>query len=127
MALGYAEQGFKAIKMKIGFGVKNDVHMIKRIRTEIGPDTALMVDANHAYNASTALYLASAIEEYDIRWFEEPVIPEDIQGHKELKSKTHIPIAGGESEFTLYGFKRLIDERAVNILQPPWQDLGGSP
>lgn len=124
-AVSYVEQGFKAIKMKIGFGVKNDVQMIKSIRSAIGNDVKLMVDANHAYNALNACRLANEIEQYDITWFEEPVPPEDIKGYKEVKNSTSIPISGGEAEFTRYGFKRLIDERAVDILQPDCSITGG--
>jgi D-galactarolactone cycloisomerase len=124
-ATKYAKNGFKAIKMKIGFGVKDDIKMIGLIRKAIGPDIGLMVDSNHAYNASSAAYLAAAIEEYEINWLEEPVIPEDISGYKELKTKTSIPLSGGEAEFTLYGFKHLIEERAVDILQPDCCITGG--
>ncbi|WP_317855236.1 mandelate racemase/muconate lactonizing enzyme family protein [Chakrabartyella piscis] len=121
----YLTAGFKAMKMKIGFGIENDIQMVKTVREAIGPDIKLMVDANHAYTAMAAIKIAQAIEKYDITWFEEPVIPEDIGGYKEVKAATSIPIAGGEAEFTRYGFKRFIDERCVDILQPDCSIMGG--
>lgn len=124
-ATTYVEAGFKAMKMKVGFGVEKDIDMVKKIRQEIGPDIKLMVDANHAYNSLTAIKLARAIEEYDITWFEEPVPPEDINGYCEVKKATSIPVSGGEAEFTSYGFKRFIDNRCADILQPDCSITGG--
>lgn len=124
-AVGYAEQGFRAIKMKIGFGLEKDIISIRRVRQAIGKEIKLMVDANHAYNASSAIYLSRSIEEFDIGWFEEPVPPEDIEGYIELKNKTNIPVAGGETEFTRYGFNRMLAKRAVDIVQPDCCVTGG--
>lgn len=121
----YVDAGFKAMKMKIGFGIEDDVKMIRAVRETIGPDVKLMVDANHAYNATSAIALAKEIENYDIFWFEEPVPPEDIEGYKEVKAATTIPISGGEAEFTRYGFKRFVDERCVDFLQPDCSITGG--
>ena len=121
----YLKQGFKAIKLKIGFGVEADSELVKEIRKTIGSNVLLMVDANHAYTASEALKLAEKIEKYDIFWFEEPVPPENIEGYIELKAKTNIPLAGGEAEFTRYGFERLLSRRAVDIAQPDCCVTGG--
>ena len=81
-------------------------------------DIALMVDANHAYNASEAVRLARVLADYDVYWFEEPVVPEDLDGYMEVRAASDVPIAGGECEYTRYGFRQLIDCRAVDILQP---------
>jgi D-galactarolactone cycloisomerase len=124
-AVRYVESGFKALKMKTGFGVEDDIKMVAAVRKAIGPDIKLMVDPNHAYNASSAIKMAKAIEPYDILWIEEPVPPEDIKGYKEVKAATSIAISGGEAEFTAYGFKHFIDERAVDILQPDCCITGG--
>jgi D-galactarolactone cycloisomerase len=124
-AVRYVEAGFKALKMKTGFGVEDDIKMVAAVRKAIGADIKLMVDPNHAYNASSAIRMAKGIEPYDILWIEEPVVPEDIKGYKEVKAATSIAISGGEAEFTAYGFKRFIDERAVDILQPDCCITGG--
>ena len=124
-AVSYANKGFRAIKMKIGFGLEDDIKMVKSVREAIGPNIELMVDPNHAYNAMNAIKLAKAIEPFDISWIEEPVPPEDIKGYQEVKANTSIPISGGEAEFTAYGFKNLIDSRCVDILQPDCSITGG--
>lgn len=121
----YAEQGFKAIKLKIGFGIEDDIKVIKEIRMIIGDSILLMVDANHAYNANNAIKLSRKMEEHNIFWFEEPVPPEDIDGYIEVKNKTFIPVAGGEAEFSRYGFQHLLNRRAVDIVQPDCCVTGG--
>jgi len=124
-ALSYVESGFKAVKIKIGFGYDYDVSAVQSVREAIGPGIRLMVDANHAYNASMAIRIGKAIQDFDISWFEEPVPPEDIQGYKEVRDALDIPIAGGEAEFTSYGFYRLLHERAIDIAQPDCGVTGG--
>jgi D-galactarolactone cycloisomerase len=111
--------------VKIGFGLDYDVKAVREVRKAIGDDVALMVDANHAYNASTAIEIGRSIEEYRIAWFEEPVPPEDIAGYKEVKAALSMPVAGGEAEFTRYGFHHLLQARAVDILQPDCTVTGG--
>ncbi len=124
-ALGYKAQGFQGMKLKIGYDLKTDARYVQALREAIGDDVALMVDANHAYHASEAIQLARSIEPYDITWFEEPVPPEDIAGYLEVKRNTRIRIAGGECEYTRYGFRDLIQQRAVDILQPDLCATGG--
>lgn len=124
-AKGYQEAGFKAMKIKIGFGIEDDIQAVKAIRQAVGDEMMLMVDANHAYNASTALKICQGIEKYHIRWFEEPVPPEDIEGYREVKRHTSIPIAGGEAEFTRFGFNHLLGKRAVDVVQPDCGVTGG--
>jgi D-galactarolactone cycloisomerase len=124
-ALGYREQGFTGLKLKVGYDLRTDVRYVRAIREAIGPEMALMVDANHAYHAGEAIALARAIEPYDVHWFEEPVPPEDMEGYLEVKANTSIPIAGGECEYTRYGFRPWIARRAVDILQPDLCAAGG--
>ena len=85
----------------------------------------IMVDANHAYDATAAIRLGRDIEPLDIAWFEEPVPPEDLAGYREVKAALTIPVAGGEAEFTRWGFRPLIAERLVDILQPDVCAAGG--
>jgi D-galactarolactone cycloisomerase len=117
--------GFAAIKLKLGFGIDEDVRLCRMIRDELGDGVAIMVDANHAYDATAAIRLGRQIEDLDIAWFEEPVPPEDVAGYKAVKRALRIPIAGGEAEFTRWGFRPLIVERAVDILQPDACAAGG--
>lgn len=124
-AADYAAQGFTAMKLKVGFGFEHDVRITKAVRSEIGPAIELAIDANHGYDALAAIKLGRAFEDQRIAWFEEPVLPEDIAGYKEVKAALTIPVAGGECEFTRYGFRTLLAERAVDILQPDTCAAGG--
>ena len=119
------EKKFKAMKMKIGLGPTEDLKLVKAVRDEIGKDFTLMVDANHAYNVNDAMYVGKGLDEMDIYWFEEPVAPEDYDGYKELKDNLKTNIAGGEAEFTKYGWNQLIKNRCIDIAQPEVCGLGG--
>ncbi|MGH7155280.1 MAG: mandelate racemase/muconate lactonizing enzyme family protein, partial [Acetobacteraceae bacterium] len=77
--------GARAVKMKIGgVSIAEDVARVRVARDAVGPDVKLMVDANCAYRAHEAIQLARRIEEHDIFWFEEPVAPDDYDGHRRL-------------------------------------------
>lgn len=121
----HISNGFTAMKLKTGFGVEEDIEYILGVRKGIGPETRLMIDANHAYNVSSARRILKAIEPAGIHWFEEPLSPEDIDGYRELKNLTSIYIAAGENEFTKFGFREWISRRAVDILQPDICSAGG--
>lgn len=124
-AASYAAEGFKAVKLKVGFGVEEDAAVTRAVREAIGPRIALMVDANHAYDALAAIKLGRMIERHDIGWFEEPVPPEDIAGYRAVKAALSIPIAGGECEYTRFGFRELLASRALDIVQPDTCAAGG--
>jgi D-galactarolactone cycloisomerase len=113
----YVKQGFRAIKMKVGLSIKDDIHHIKSVRKAIGDEIPLMIDANHAYSLREAVKLARLAEPYDISWFEEPVSPEFYNHYRELRQKTSIPIAGGECEYLRYGFQQLLKNDCLDILQ----------
>tara|TARA_B100000929_G_scaffold159706_1_gene126360 strand:- start:183 stop:1355 length:1173 start_codon:yes stop_codon:yes gene_type:complete len=119
------EKNFKAMKMKIGLGPKDDLKLVQAVRNTIGDEFKLMVDANHAYNLNDALYVGKGLDELNIFWFEEPVAPEDYDGYRELKDKLKTNIAGGEAEFTKYGWNQLIKNRCIDIAQPEVCGLGG--
>jgi D-galactarolactone cycloisomerase len=124
-AAGYVADGFKAVKLKVGFGVEEDAAVTRAVRGAIGPDIALMVDANHAYDAVAAIRLGRMIEADNIGWFEEPVPPEDVAGYRAVKAAISIPIAGGECEFTRFGFRDILALRAIDIIQPDTCAAGG--
>jgi D-galactarolactone cycloisomerase len=125
-ALDYVKEGFRAVKMKIGgLPLAQDLANVRAVREAIGPEVLLMVDANHAYNTMTAIQVGRELEKCQIFWFEEPVIPEDLQGYLEVKEALDIPIAGGECEYTRFGFRDLISRRAVDIVQPDTCRVGG--
>jgi len=121
----YAEMGYRAMKMKVGLGIEEDIKHVKAIRKAIGPKIHLMIDANHAYNLREAIQLAQAVEPYNIYWFEEPISPEYYDQYAELRSKTSIPIAGGECEYLRFGFQTLLSSNSVDIVQPDICACGG--
>ncbi|PCI33655.1 MAG: galactonate dehydratase [Flavobacteriaceae bacterium] len=121
----YVSQGFKAIKMKVGLGIEEDFKNVKRMREVVGDDIQLMVDSNHAYNFREAVLLAKKIEPFNISWFEEPLSPEFYHQYNELRSKTTIPISGGECEYLRFGFHQLLRNRSVDIIQPDICACGG--
>ncbi len=124
-AEGYAREGFRAMKMKVGFGIDEDTKNVRAVREAIGPDRGLMMDANHAYDAGQAIRLGRRVECYDIGWFEEPVVPEDVDGYLQVKQAVRMPIAGGEAEYARWGFRELCARKAVDILQPDICACGG--
>jgi D-galactarolactone cycloisomerase len=121
----YADQGFKAMKMKVGLGIETDIEYVRQVRESIGDKVKLMIDANHAYNLREAIQLANAVEKYNISWFEEPISPEYYDQYAELRSKTSIPIAGGECEYLRFGFQKLLKSNSVDIAQPDICATGG--
>jgi D-galactarolactone cycloisomerase len=124
-ALQRADAGFSAIKLKLGFGIDEDIRLCREVRRAVGDTMAIMVDANHAYDATAAIRVGRQIEDLDIAWFEEPVPPEDLQGYRQVKSALRIPIAGGEAEFTRWGFRSILVDRVIDILQPDVCAAGG--
>ncbi|MDB9916036.1 mandelate racemase/muconate lactonizing enzyme family protein [Alphaproteobacteria bacterium] len=125
-AISHYENGFDHMKVKLGFGLDDDLKCMKTIAEAIeGKAITLMVDTNHAYGRTEALELGYALKDYYLRWYEEPVVPEDITGYVELRSKLKMPIAGGENEHTLFGYKSLFEKGAVDIAQPDIGSCGG--
>ena len=122
---GYKDDGFSAVKLKIGFEVDEDLALIATVREVIGPEMGLMLDANHGYDSVDATRLAIAAEAFNIGWFEEPVSPEDLDGYLAVKSATSIPMAGGETEYTRFGFREILRRRAMDYIQPDTCAAGG--
>lgn len=125
-AIRHFEAGFSLMKVKLGYGVNDDITVMQEIGRAIqGKPVTLMIDTNHAYGRADALRLGRALEDYNLRWYEEPVVPEDIQGYVEMRHKLTMPIAGGENEHTLYGFREFLGAGAVDIAQPDLGSCGG--
>ncbi|HLH45495.1 MAG TPA: mandelate racemase/muconate lactonizing enzyme family protein [bacterium] len=116
---------FKAVKLKIGRGVDDDVAAVRALRDAFGYDLEIMVDANSGYSVDTALKLGRKFEKLEVEWFEEPIPPDNLEGYVELAHALDIPIAAGESEFTRFGFRELITRGGVDIIQPNVGRAGG--
>lgn len=125
-AASYVSSGFDILKMKIGLlSVDFDIERVAAVRRAIGPDIRLLVDCNHAYNAVTAIRIGRELENFGVHWIEEPVVPEDKAGYRRVRDAITVPVAGGEAEFTRYGFRDLFLEQCVDIAQPDLCVCGG--
>ncbi len=123
---GKTKKGARAIKMKIGaVPLAEDFARIDAVKEAVGPGVSVLVDANNAYNRLDALKMARFLETRDIYWFEEPLSPEDNDGAADLVRRTDLPIALGENEYTVTGFRDLIDAKAADVLNADAQILGG--
>lgn len=119
-------EGVKAVKIKIGrLSVKEDTKRIAAVREGVGDEVDILVDANNAYSRIDGLRMGKVLDDYNIFWFEEPYAPDDLAGAAELSSKIVTPIAAGENEYTCYGFRDMIDQKAVDIVNANPQILGG--
>ncbi len=125
-AASYRDAGFKMMKIKIGLlSVEEDIERVAAMKEAVGTDMRILVDTNHAYNVSTAIRIGKRLEDYDIGWIEEPVPPEDHEGYRRVRQNVNIPIAGGECEYTRYGFKNFIAGGCIDIAQPDISVCGG--
>src|SRR5208282_1275471 len=121
----YVREGFPAVKVKIGFGVDEDEQLIRAVRETIGPRIGLMLDANHGFDAIEAIALGRRVAPLKINWFEEPVVPDDLDSYVEVRRGQPIAVAGGECEFTRWGFREVLTRRAMDIIQPDTCAAGG--
>ncbi len=122
----HLDNGFSLMKIKLGFGLADDIAVMTAIGEALaGHDVGLMIDTNHAYGRAEALRLGHALEPLNLRWYEEPVVPEDLAGYAELRRALSMPIAGGENEYSLYGFAPLIESGCIDIAQPDIGSCGG--
>lgn len=123
---GFVAKGFDTIKMKIGLlSIEEDLRRVEAARSAAGAKTTLLADCNHAYNSSTAVRIGRELERLGIAWLEEPVPPEDRNGYRRVRDKLGLAVAGGEAEFTRYGFRDLIASECVDIVQPDLCACGG--
>ena len=126
---GYVEQGIKRVKMKVakdfGKSEREDIERVAAVRKAVGDDVALYIDGNYGYYPKQAIYMAREFEQYQVGWFEEPVLVDDIQGMAEIRRAIDIPIAAGELESGKYKFRELIAGGAVDIAQPDVGRVGG--
>ena len=131
-ACKYKEEGYKAMKLRFGWGpvdgaegMQRNVALLRTVREAVGDEIDIMADAYMGWTLDYAKRMLPLIEPFRLRWLEEAVIPDDIHGYAELKARAVVPIAGGEHEFTLYGFRELIEARAVDYIQFDTNRVGG--
>jgi len=124
-AKSYADQGFKGVKMKVGFGRKQDLLNLEAVRKTLGPDLGIMVDANQSYSYHNALKIIGDLAAFDLTFVEEPLPINDLDAMAALVSIVEVPIAAGENYCTRFEFRDVLVKRAVNIIQPDIIHAGG--
>jgi D-galactarolactone cycloisomerase len=117
--------GFGALKLKVGFGIEEDLGYVYAIREAVGPDVRLMMDANCAYDVPAARRIILEYRDAGVHFFEEPLAPEDLEGYKAIRHLGATYVAAGENVFGKIGFRRWISEGALDILQPDLCSSGG--
>jgi L-alanine-DL-glutamate epimerase-like enolase superfamily enzyme len=119
-------KGVRAIKMKVGrHRLAEDIDRVKAMRELLGPEVALMVDANMRWSADQAICAARAFAAYDVYWLEEPTIPDDVQGHARILREGGLPLAAGENLHSLHEFQALIAAGGVSFPEPDLSNCGG--
>ncbi|MFW9901688.1 MAG: mandelate racemase/muconate lactonizing enzyme family protein [Candidatus Thorarchaeota archaeon] len=117
--------GFKAVKLRIGQGIKKDAELLKAVRDAF-PDIELMLDVNSAYTSVIdALKIAKLCYKYDYTWLEEPLPSDNLNGLSKLRELSPIPIAGGENDMGIFRFEDILDKNCYDIVQPDVTRSGG--
>ncbi len=125
---GYVDRGFNAVKMRVGVmdgTVANSVARVRAARATLGPDIGIMADAHGTYSVPEAKQFCRALEDCNLRWFEEPINADNPAGTAAVRAVTTMPISAGESEYTRFDFRTLIEANAVDVLQPDLAICGG--
>jgi L-rhamnonate dehydratase len=128
----WLDRGFTAFKMRFGHGpahlqkgMVENLKAVEAVREVIGDDNDLMLECYMGWNVEYAKRMLPRLAKYQPRWLEEPVIADDIDGYAELNAMNIVPISGGEHEFGLYGFKQLLERKAVSVVQYDTNRVGG--
>jgi len=125
-ATRYRDMGFQAVKMKMGFGPDIDEEIVSAVRASIGDDVELAVDANCAYDPARAIESGRRMMAYDLLWYEEPIVPTDVDGYAMIKQA--LPtcrLAGAEGLASSRAFREVIQSRAMDVIQPDISIAGG--
>jgi L-alanine-DL-glutamate epimerase-like enolase superfamily enzyme len=122
----FAAAGFRAMKMRLGSPEPaTDVARVRAVRIAIGPKIKPMADANQGLTESQAIRLGRQLEEFDLTWFEERLPAWDLDGLARVATALDTPIASGETEYTRYGFRRMLELRSADIMMPDLERVGG--
>jgi len=125
-ARGFVDRGFRGMKTRVGPGDPDAmVARVRAVREAIGPDIALMVDANQQMTVKQAIRIGRMMEDLNLTWFEEPVICHDHQGEAQIAAALDTPIASGETVYTHRGILGMLEARSADVLMPDLQRMGG--
>jgi L-alanine-DL-glutamate epimerase-like enolase superfamily enzyme len=133
-AQGYVDQGFKAMKQRFAYGprdgragMQRNLELVRTVRDVVGPDVELAADAYMGWDVRYAIRMVKMLEDagLNLAWVEEPLMPDDVAGYAQVSAACDTLISGGEHEFTRYGFRELIGQHAVDIVQLDVNRAGG--
>lgn len=125
-ARGFVDAGFRAVKMRLGMKtMREDVERVGAVRAAVGPDIALMADANQQLTVDRAIRLGRELEQFGLAWFEEPLPAYDLEGVARVAAALDTPVASGETEYTRYGFRQMLELKSADVLMPDLQRVGG--
>jgi D-galactarolactone cycloisomerase len=124
-AAGYVAQGYRALKLRVGDGPRNDIARATAVRKKLGDAIEILVDANTGYSLDDVRRVMPAYEELQIGWLEEPFPPHDYRSYQAAAGLGTVPLAAGENHFTRFEFTRLIEDAAVSFVQPDLSKTGG--
>jgi L-alanine-DL-glutamate epimerase-like enolase superfamily enzyme len=120
------EEGFHAAKIKVGrYSLQDDEKRIRLALEVAGPERRIMVDANQKFLVPEAIQRGKVYQEMGMYWYEEPLVPFDHAGYAQVAQQLDLRVAGGENEYTRYGFADLIQRGGVDVVQPDARRAGG--
>jgi L-alanine-DL-glutamate epimerase-like enolase superfamily enzyme len=119
------DQGYKAIKLRVGDSVQRDIQRMRAVREAFGDELEILTDANIGYELEDVRRVIPAMDELGIAWLEEPFPAHDYRSYREAKGFGRTPLAAGENHYTRFEFDRVIEDGAITILQPDLSKSGG--
>ncbi|RZI70736.1 MAG: mandelate racemase/muconate lactonizing enzyme family protein, partial [Variovorax sp.] len=125
-AMGYVRQGYKAVKLRVGDGARNDIERVSAVRKALGDDVDILLDANTVYSLEDVRRVMPAYAELQVGWLEEPFACNNFAAYREAAQLNRsVPLAAGENHYTRYEFAQLLEARAVQVFQPDLSKTGG--
>ena len=121
----HVDAGYKAIKLRLGDNVQDDLKRVAAARDAFGEDLEILTDANIGYSLEDVRRVMPALEDLGVRWLEEPFPAHDYRSYRTARTFGTLPLAAGENHYTRFEFARLIEEESVDIIQPDLSKSGG--